>query len=207
MAICMNQSDLAPGIPDSDSELLGHRGRGTRLDPRFELVEESLSYQGARYRMFTRRERLPDGRVVDRDVIRHPGASAILPLLPNDRIILIEQYRPAVGHNLLEIPAGLLEQGEEPIDCARREMREETGFEAGKLTPLLEILPATGFSDERMYIFLAQDLQFVGQDPDEDEWVKVHSVSSRTARKLLEEGEIVDGKTVAALLHWFGHSR
>ncbi|NRA74631.1 MAG: NUDIX hydrolase, partial [Planctomycetes bacterium] len=198
MAICMDQSDPAPALPESDSELLGHPGRGTCLDPRFELVEESLSYQGARYVMFTRRERLPDGRVVDRDVLRHPGAAAILPLLGEDRLILIEQYRPAVGHNVLEIPAGLIEPGEEPIECARREVREETGFEAGKVTPLLEILPATGFSDERMYIFVAEDLNFVGQDPDEDEWVKVHSVSCLTARKLLESGEIIDGKTVAA---------
>ncbi|MEE2890039.1 MAG: NUDIX hydrolase [Planctomycetota bacterium] len=206
MAICMDQSDPAPALPESDSELLGHPGRGTRLDPRFELVEESLSYQGARYVMFTRRERLPDGRVVDRDVLRHPGAAAILPLLGDDRLILIEQYRPALGHNVLEIPAGLIEPGEEPIECARREVREETGFEAGKVTPLLEILPATGFSDERMYIFVAEDLNFVGQDPDEDEWVKVHSVSYLTAKKLLESGEIIDGKTVAALLHWFGLS-
>ena len=206
MAICMNQSDPVPGIPDSDSELLSRRGRGFLFDSRFEFQEEFLSYQGFRYQFYTRREKLPDGRVVNRDVLRHPGASAILPILPDGRIILIEQHRAALGHNLLEIPAGLIEEGEKPIECARREIREETGFEAGELIPLREILPATGFSDEKMYIFLAEQLKFVGQDTDEDEWVKVHAVSPRAAKELLENGEIIDGKTVVALLHWFGIS-
>ncbi|MGE4618485.1 MAG: NUDIX hydrolase [Planctomycetota bacterium] len=202
----MNQPDPVPGVPESDTDLLGQPGCGIRQDPRFEFVDEKLSYTGARYRMFTRREKLPDGRVVERDVLRHPGASVILPVLPDGRILLIEQHRAALGHNLLEIPAGLIEEGEDPLECAHREVREETGFQSKKLTPLLEILPATGFSDERMYIFLAEQLEFVGEDPDEDEWVKVHSVTAETARKLIESGEIVDGKTVVALLHWFGRS-
>lgn len=203
----MNQPDPVPGVPDSDSELLGQRGRGFRADPRFEFVDESLSYQGTRYQMYTRREKLPDGRVVDRDVLRHPGAAVILPVLADGRILLVEQHRSALGHNLLEIPAGLIEDGEDPINCARREIREETGYEAGKMTSLLEILPATGFSDEKMFIFLAEQLEYVGQDPDEDEWVEVHAVTPKAARELLEMGEIIDGKTVVALLHWFGNSR
>lgn len=203
----MSQPDPIPETPDSDSESFNSRGCGFRVDPRFEFQEEFLSYQGSRYQMYTRREKLPDGRVVDRDVLRHPGASVVLPILSDGRIVLIEQHRAALGHNLLEIPAGLIEEGEEPIDCARREIREETGYQANNLTHLIDILPATGFSDERMYIFLGEDLEFVGEDPDEDEWVKVHKVTVDTAKELLEKGEIIDGKTVVALLHWFGDSR
>lgn len=203
----MNPSESGSGLPAFSSGKLDQKGCGSRIDPRFVAVEETLAYSGTRYQMHELKERLPDGRIANRDVIRHPGAAVILPLLPDGRIVLVEQHRSALGHNLLEIPAGLIDQGEKPIECAKREVREETGYQAGKITHMFDILPAVGFSDERMYIYLAEELEFVGQDTDEDEWVQVHFCSREQLESLLSSGEIIDGKTVVTLLHWFRGSR
>ncbi|MDE0960019.1 MAG: NUDIX hydrolase [Planctomycetota bacterium] len=203
----MDSSDSGAEIPVPSSNFLDQRGCGSRVDPRFEAVAETLAHSGSRYQMYNLEERLPDGRIVSRDVIRHPGAAVILPVLPDGRIVLVEQHRSALGHNLLEIPAGLIDSGEQPEQCAERELREETGYRAGKITHMFDILPAAGFSDERMFIYLAEELQFVGQDTDEDEWVQTHICSREQLESLLDSGELIDGKTIVTLLHWFGKSR
>lgn len=203
----MNQSESGSDLSPEPSTALEQPGCGSRRDPRFEPVEEIEAYCGARYRMNLLRERLPDQRIVDRDVLRHPGAAAILPLLDDGSVVLIEQHRSAVGHNLLEIPAGLIEPGERPQDCADRELREETGYVASSLVHMLDYFPAVGFSDERMSIFLARELEFVGQEPDEDEWVVTHICSRDRIEQLLGSQELLDGKTLVALLHWLGRDR
>ena len=104
----------------------------------------------------------------------------------------------------MEIPAGLLEADEDPLQSAHRELREETGFVPGSLELVMEIFPAAGFSDEKMFIFKASDLTEVGQDTDDDEWVRVIRCSKERARDLLLRGEIRDGKTIVALQYWLG---
>lgn len=189
---------------ESDDQFLSMPGCGTQRDPRFTRISEECAHQGHRYSMHSLEETLPDGRKARRDVIRHPGASVILPLKDSETVILIEQHRSVFGHNLLEIPAGLIEAGESPEDCAKRELREETGYEPGSLKSIMEIYPAAGFCDEIMSLFLATDLEWVGQDTDEDEWVQVRACSKKRAQDLLDRGEVRDAKTVIALQYWLG---
>ncbi len=192
---------------ESDDQFLAQEGCGSRRDPRFQSLSEVRAYEGHRYSMYSLEESIPGGLTARRDVIRHPGAAVILPLVDRDTVCLIEQHRSVFGHNLLEIPAGLIEEGESPEECAGRELREETGYEAASVKPIMVIYPAAGFCDEKMSLFIATDLTFVGQDTDDDEWVQVHRCTRDRAKELLARGEIRDAKTIIALQYWLGGGR
>lgn len=112
---------------------------------------------------------LSNGITIDIDVIRHPGASAIVPLMSANTAILIKQYRYAAGGYIWEIPAGTLNPGESPLECAKRELVEETGYSSDKLEKLTEIVPVPGYSDERIHIYLATGLEKAVQNLDKDE--------------------------------------
>lgn len=144
--------------------------------------------------------RLPDGRTADFEVVRHPGGAAVLPILPDGRLVLIRQLRPVVGETLWEIPAGRLEPGEAPETCVRRELREEAGYAAGRLEKLGEMLTAPGFCDEVVHLFVARDLQPVECAPEEDEVIEAIPVPLAEALAMVRRGEIRDGKTQLALL-------
>lgn len=176
---------------------------GARKDPRFERISEELAYSGVRYKMHRLTERLPDNSTADRDVLRHPGAAVVVAVDNEGQIILVEQHRAALGHNLLEIPAGLLEPREDPRETARRELKEETGYSATSLDPLLFLHPAPGFSDEKMYVYLATGLEAGDQNLDEGEFVDVHPCPSGQVLEMINSGQITDGKTIAALLYYF----
>ncbi len=171
------------------------------VDPRFELVEEIPSYKGVRYAMHLVREKLPDGKIAERDVVRHPGAAVVIPILDDGRVVLIEQHRTALGENLIEIPAGVLEAGEDPSIAAARELEEETGYRALKIERLLDFHPSAGFSDEIMYIFVATGLEPTQQNLDPDEYITVHVRTFDEVRQLVRDGELTDGKTIAAFLY------
>jgi ADP-ribose pyrophosphatase len=143
---------------------------------------------------------LPNGITLDIDIIRHPGASAIVPIAVDGGVILIRQYRHAVGGFIWEIPAGTLNRGETPLACARRELVEETGFSAEVFHKLGEIVPVPGYSDERIHIFLANGLLPAKQNLDRDELLEVNEVPFDEAIHMIRRGEIVDGKTIAGLL-------
>jgi ADP-ribose pyrophosphatase len=141
---------------------------------------------------------LPDGRTALREVVDHPGAIVVAALDDEDHVFLVEQYRHPIGRALLELPAGTLEPGEEPLACAKRELREEVGLEALRWTPLPRFFSSPGFINESLYPFLAQDLSRVPTDPDDDE---VISVVRYPLTGLLEHlDEIADAKTLATLL-------
>lgn len=171
-------------------------------DPR--LAETTLSsrriYEGRVVKLRVDEVRLPDGRTSAREIIEHRGAAALVPLLPGREVILVRQWRHAVGKVLLEIPAGLLEPGEAPIDCARRELAEETGYAAGRIEPLTSIYSAPGFATERLHIFLAQDLQPTQAQTDEDEFLEPVTLAWDQALAMCKDGRIEDGKTVVGIL-------
>jgi len=141
----------------------------------------------------------PKAGRVRRELVVHPGAVLILPLLSPEKVILIHNYRFAVGAELLELPAGTLEAGERPIDCAARELEEETGYMARRIEPLCEFYTSPGFTDERMFVFLATDLTATAQKLDPTEQIRVESMVLADALDATADGRIVDGKTIAAL--------
>lgn len=141
------------------------------------------------------------GREEIREVIRHPGAAVIVPQLDDGRFVLVRQFRYALGEEILEFPAGKLDQGEDPLPCAQRELREETGYQAGEWELLLKTHPLPGYSDELHYIYHARNLIPGASHPDPDERVCVETVSAEDLFSLVEKGGITDGKTIIASLY------
>jgi ADP-ribose pyrophosphatase len=156
-------------------------------------------YTGKIFDVVLERVTLPNGSVKDREIVRHPGAAAMVPLLDDGRVVLIKQYRHAVGEFVWEIPAGTLEPEEAPMACAKRELVEETGYEAASLEKLTEILPAPGYTDEHIHIFLATGLQAVDQRLEDDEVLELQPTVLETALAMVAQGEIRDAKTIAGL--------
>jgi len=140
-----------------------------------------------------------DGTKATREVVEHHGASVIIPLLENNHVLLVRQYRYAVERELLEIPAGTCNDGESPENCAKRELQEETGFTCGELEKILECYVAPGYSNEKISFYLAKGLKRTQQNPDEDERITVESLPIQKALAKIRNGEICDAKTVCAL--------
>lgn len=143
--------------------------------------------------------RLPNGERVTLEIVEHPGASAVVPFVAPDRILLLRQYRHAVGGPIWEVPAGKLDPGESPERCAERELEEETGYRAGRLVRTGEILTSPGFTNERIHLFCAYDLVPGTLSHGDGELIEVHEVSLTEARAMVKRGEIVDAKSIAAL--------
>jgi len=143
---------------------------------------------------------LPDKKYSKREIVEHPGGVAIIPITKDNSIVLVKQYRKAVERFLLEIPAGKLEVNEEPRETAIRELEEETGFKANKLEYVLEFYTSPGFSNEKIYLFLATDLIEGEQSLDSGEFIKSEEFNIDDLVKMVERGEILDSKTIIGIL-------
>ncbi len=141
-----------------------------------------------------------DDREFEIEVVHHSGGAAILPLDANGDVVLVRQWRYALGRTLLEAPAGRIEDGDDPATTARRELEEEAGYAAGTIESLGSILVAPGYTTERIHIFLATDLTPVPPRPDEDERIEVVKMPFEEALARIDGGEIDDAKTIVALL-------
>lgn len=169
----------------------------------FEAVKERTPYlEGPLLQFYQERFTFEDGSRHVSDFVKHPGATAILPVDHKENIILIEQYRRATQSVMVEIPAGVLDPDESPIDCASRELREETGYAAGTLIPIGGIYTAPGFSDEYIHIFLARDLYESPLHAEDTDEIDLLPVSLDKALTMAFQGEITDGKTLAALFKY-----
>jgi len=142
---------------------------------------------------------LPNGVTIDLEIVRHPGAAAVVPLKDNGMVVLIKQLRHAAGGFIYEIPAGKLDRGEDPLHCAARELEEEIGYIAGRLERLTSILTAPGFTDEVIHIYKATGLTAGRQQLDRDEILEVLEISLEEAIKMIEAGTIRDAKTIVGL--------
>ncbi|UCD29167.1 MAG: NUDIX hydrolase [Planctomycetota bacterium] len=142
---------------------------------------------------------IPGRGLVRRELVIHPGAVVIIPMLTSDSVVMIRNYRFAVGAELLELPAGTLEPPEPPIECAARELEEETGYRAGKVEPLCEFYTSPGFTNEKMHVFVATELTPSTQNLDATEQIRVATMPLAEALAATADGRIVDGKTIAAL--------
>ena len=143
---------------------------------------------------------LPDGKTSTREWINHPGAACIIPIMPDGKLGLIKQYRYPVQSTMIELPAGKLDMGEKPEVCAIRELKEETGYLADKLTFVTKIHPAIGFANEEMWIFLAENLIESQKNTDHDEFVELMPTSIEAALHMVWDGTITDVKTIIGIL-------
>lgn len=172
------------------------------------LTEEPISseeiYHGKIVHLYKDTVRLPNGRLATREVMRHPGAVAIVPITDDGNVILVWQYRYPFAEAMLEIPAGKLDPDEMPEACARRELSEETGADAAELISLGVYYPSVAVLDEKIHLFLARGLTQSASHPDEDEFLHVETRPLDTLVEQILRGEIPDGKTQTAVLKaWY----
>lgn len=165
-----------------------------------QILNSETAWSGKIFDVECLEVKLPNGRVSRRDVVRHHGAVAIVALTESGKIALVRQYRTALDRVTVEIPAGKLEPGEDPLDCAKRELKEETGFVAGRIAYLTTIASSCGFSDELIHLYLATQLSFEGATPDEDEFLNVDLVDVQELVDAVLDGKIEDAKTVVGAL-------
>ena len=157
-------------------------------------------WRGAFLEVVTEEIELPNGNTIDLDLIRHPGAAAVVPFTSDDEVLLIRQYRYATGGMLWEIPAGKLDAGEDGVTCARRELEEEAGCRAGRLESLGSMWPSPGFTDEKIDLFAAFDLEEVPQRLEADEVIELERVPLSRALEMVWSGELTDAKSQIALM-------
>jgi ADP-ribose pyrophosphatase len=162
-----------------------HKRRTIRHGRVFDITVENVTF--------------PNGFNVDLEILRHPGASAVVPLLGTDKVVMLKQYRHAVGDFMWEIPAGTFDGKEDPLVCAQRELTEETGYTAGGWERLGAITPVPGYSDERIHLFLARDLAPAAQNLDKDELLEVYPLPLSEVVGMIMQGKIEDAKTIAGI--------
>lgn len=150
---------------------------------------------------------LPDGNKSKREIVHHPGAVAVIAFTPEDKLILVKQYRKALGKNIAEIPAGKLEKGEDPLLCAKRELEEETGVKAKQWTELNSFYTSPGFANEIVHVFLAEELYEGNENTDDDEFVERIDVTLDEAEKMVNNLDIHDAKTIYAVQYWKLHDK
>ncbi len=144
----------------------------------------------------------PDGFEIKRAIVQHPGSAVVMPVDERNRVLLVRQYRLPAAKYLWELPAGRVDKGETPLQAARRELAEETGYRARKFKKIAEFYPSPGFLAEKMTIYLAKDLTAGEQTPMEDERIQTAWYSAREIDRLIETGKILDAKTQIGFLKW-----
>ncbi len=166
----------------------------------FKLMRSKRIFRGRIFELNNETWRGPDAKRFERQTIIHPGAVAVVPEDAKNRILMIRQHRPAVRKKILEIPAGTLEVGEKPLNCAKRELIEEIGFAASSWKRLGAVYTAPGFCSEKITIYRAWDLKPAHAEKDEDEYIEMVAMSKRQVKDAVKKGRICDAKTLSALL-------
>jgi len=160
---------------------------------------KEVIYHGRVFDLYREETTLPNGKKMMAEFIHHPGSSAVVPVLENESVILIRQYRPAIKDFIWEVPSGTMLPGEDPLACAKRELREECGFLGKRFENFGEILIAPWYSDERIYLFIATELIPCEQNLDEDEILTTHLFSFGHAVEMIDRGEIQDATTIIGI--------
>ena len=172
----------------------------TKKDLRETQIASEQIVDGLLMKAWRDEVRLPNGKTAMREYIRHPGAAIMVPLFTNGDTLLVKQYRYPVGKVFIELPAGKLDGGEPLEEAAQRELAEEAGFTSGKLKLISEFYPCIGYSNEKMWLFLAEDLKEADAVTDHDEFLELMRVPFKEAVAMVKRGEIDDMKTIAAIL-------
>jgi ADP-ribose pyrophosphatase len=170
------------------------------------LYEKTISsqtiYDGRIIRVKVDEVLLPNGKTAKREIVNHQGAVAVMALTDDGKMIAVRQFRKPLERSIVEIPAGKLEPGEDPLTCAIRELEEETGYQADQFTHISSFYTSPGFADELLHLYLATGLKKGESRPDEDEFVEVMELTLEEAHQLHRSGEIRDAKTVMAIFAW-----
>ena len=167
---------------------------------REETIESKEVFSGRLDKLRVDRVRLPNGREATREIVEHRGAVTAVPLLDSEKIVMVRQFRQAAGETLLEIPAGTLDVGEEPVACARRELCEEIDYYPNKLTLMFTSYLAPGYSSEMLYTYLAEELTRKEAQADPDEFLEVIEVPMRDAVDMIRSSEIKDAKSICGIM-------
>ncbi|QKR00379.1 NUDIX hydrolase [Metallosphaera tengchongensis] len=157
-------------------------------------------FSGKKFEVHVDKVGLPNGKERELEYVKHRGSAVIIPIL-EDKLILIRQYRPVIGKWIYELPAGSVEEEEDPLSTAKRELVEETGYEAEDLREILRFYPSPGITTELMHLYLAHGLKYVGAKPEEYEVIQVIPLKFTEVKNLLDKGEIEDGKTLIAIYY------
>jgi len=168
----------------------------------YRLIEKQVIFTGSKIRLELHHLENEEGDRIRREVVVHPGAVVILPILDDGRILLIRNRRYGIGQYLIELPAGTLEKGEDPMNCAGRELLEETGHLAGRLQALNSFFSSPGVMTEKLYVFAAYDLEQETTALDEGEEIEVMPTALDDAIQMIRDGQIQDAKTIATLLSY-----
>jgi ADP-ribose pyrophosphatase len=144
---------------------------------------------------------MPDGRTATREIVKHPGAAAVMALL-DGKLLVVEQFRKPLEKFQIEIPAGKLDAGEDPLEAAARELEEETGYRADSLKLVSAFFTSPGFADEKLYLYFAENVTVGTQHTDEDEYLQVEAITLEQAEAYIAEGRISDAKTILAVYAW-----
>ena len=142
---------------------------------------------------------MPNGYLATFEIIKHPGAALVVPFLSKDKIIMLRQLRPVIGSYIYELPAGTIDKDESPLECAKREIVEETGYSAGSMKRLGSIYPVPGYSTEKIIIYKAEGLRPCHRHAEKDEIIELKILTQGEVRRLFKSGKITDAKTIAAL--------
>ena len=163
-------------------------------------VETKRLYEGLIVNVRQDIAEIQNGKLVSREVVEHPGGVGIVPVTRDNKILMVRQYRYPMEEELLEIPAGKLEEGEDPLECAARELSEETGCTAGSLIDLGKIYPSPGFCRETLYLYLALDLQYAEMHPDEGEFLSVEPVGIDELIDIIMANGLPDAKSIIGVM-------
>ncbi|MFC2149447.1 NUDIX hydrolase [Candidatus Auribacterota bacterium] len=158
-------------------------------------------YKGRIFTINRHTIKLPGGRKTTRDIVKHPGAVSMVPVLDDGRIVLVKQYRKAVEKELYEIPAGTREKGESLTACVKRELHEETGYIPGSVKHLMSYYPAPGYTSEKIHIYICRKFTKRQACPEEDENIRVTIMKPGKIYQMIKDGRITDGKTIIAMLY------
>ena len=165
----------------------------------FKVLKSKPIFKGKLLSVSTKKIKLPNGHISNFEVIEHPGAALVVPFITKNKIALIKQLRPVINSYIYELPAGTLEKGETPLRCAKREIIEETGYSASKLTRLGVIFPVPGYSTEKITVYKAEGLKKHKTRKEIDEIIESCEVTKSQLKTLFRDGKIADAKTICAL--------
>lgn len=166
-------------------------------------VKRDTLFKGRIVSLHVDEVKLPNGKTSTREIVEHPGAVAIVAITDQNKMVMVEQYRKPLERSLIEIPAGKLEKGEDPVECAKRELGEETGYTCESIQLLTSFYTSPGFSDELLHVYLAKGLKKESElDLDEDEFVNLLEVSYEEIQQYVKERRIYDAKTIYAVQYW-----